>query len=61
MIWYLILIVKISAHSKAMNTTLVGCLIGFGCLSVVLIGALVLVIQRSRRRSSENKAETSAM
>ena len=46
-----------------MNTTLVGSLIGFGCLSVVLIGALVYMIQRSRRRRSkpaepgvENKA-----
>jgi hypothetical protein len=33
-----------------MNTTLVGSLIGFGCLSLVLIGALVFMIQRSRRR-----------
>ncbi|CAB4032392.1 Hypothetical predicted protein [Paramuricea clavata] len=41
------------AHSEASNTTLIGSLIGFGCLSVVLIGALLFMIQRSRRRRSD--------
>ncbi|CAB4040963.1 Hypothetical predicted protein [Paramuricea clavata] len=54
------------AHSEASNTTLIGSLNGFGCLSVVLIGALLFMIQRSRRRRSdqtqtgvENKGELS--
>jgi hypothetical protein len=39
---------NIPAKSVPMNTT--GSLIGFGCLGLVMIGALVFMIQRSRRR-----------
>ena len=49
----LILQVNISAHSEAVNTRLVGSLIGFGCLSVVLIGALLYMIHRARRARSD--------
>jgi hypothetical protein len=50
----LILQVNISAHSEAVNARLVGSLIGFGCLSVVLIGALVYMIHRARRPRSDS-------
>jgi hypothetical protein len=56
----LILQVNISAHSEAVNTRLVGSLIGFGCLSVVLIGALVYMIHRARRPRSDQPWSDSA-
>ena len=36
-----------------MNITLVGSSIGFGCLSLVLIGVLLYMIKRSRRSRSD--------
>ena len=44
---------RFTANSEASNATLIGSLIGFGCLSVVLIGALLFMLQRSRRRRSD--------
>ena len=45
---------RFTANSEASNATLIGSLIGFGCLSVVLIGALLFImLQRSRRRRSD--------
>ena len=43
------LLTVLARSGQAMNTTLVGSLIGFGCLSLVLIGALIYMINRSRR------------
>ena len=42
----------LARSGQVVNTTLVGSSIGFGCLSVVLIGALLYTVQRSRRHGS---------
>ena len=47
------LLTVLAPSRQAMNTTLVGSLIGFGCLSFVLIGALIYMIKRSRRTRSD--------
>ena len=42
----------LARSGQVVNTTLVGSSIGFGCLSVILIGALLYTVQRSRRHGS---------
>ena len=42
----------LARSGQVVNTALVGSSIGFGCLSVILIGALLYTVQRSLRHGS---------
>ncbi|XP_028394918.1 uncharacterized protein LOC114519064 [Dendronephthya gigantea] len=49
---------KSSEGQTGVNTTLLGSLVGVGCLSLILIGALVIVIKRPRRHRSTVHPQT---
>ncbi|XP_028394920.1 ZP domain-containing protein-like [Dendronephthya gigantea] len=51
---------KSQKGQSGVSATLIGSVVGFGCLSLVLIGALFFMIKRSRRRASTDQPQTGA-